>query len=137
MLAPPELLKVHPLGKSPIISDGPLVIAESGAIVEYLLEKYDTTNRFTPPSAPVTTENGQIANPKITNLYYSHFSEGTIMPYLSNYLIFTIVPERAPWFMRWLLRPVFRQVREMLIMTNIRKAAEMVSAGGTVRSTRS
>ena len=39
-LAPPELLKVHPLGKSPVISDGDLTLAESGAIVEYLVESY-------------------------------------------------------------------------------------------------
>ncbi|MFX5756506.1 glutathione S-transferase N-terminal domain-containing protein, partial [Acinetobacter baumannii] len=37
MLAPLELLKVHPLGKSPVITDGELTVAESGNIVEYLL----------------------------------------------------------------------------------------------------
>ena len=40
MLAPPELKAVHPLGKSPLLSDDGLVIAESGAIIEYLLERY-------------------------------------------------------------------------------------------------
>ena len=39
-LAPPELLKIHPLGKSPVVTDGDLTLAESGAIVEYLVEKY-------------------------------------------------------------------------------------------------
>lgn len=39
-LAPPELKSVHPLGKSPVIEDGDLVIAESGAITEYLINKY-------------------------------------------------------------------------------------------------
>ena len=38
LLAPPELLAVHPLGKSPVITDGDLVIAETGAIVEYLID---------------------------------------------------------------------------------------------------
>ena len=38
--APPELAKVHPLGKSPVIRDGELVLAESGAIVEYLVERH-------------------------------------------------------------------------------------------------
>ena len=38
--APPELAAVHPLGKSPVIRDGELVLAESGAIVEYLIERY-------------------------------------------------------------------------------------------------
>jgi glutathione S-transferase len=40
MLAPPELRAVHPLGKSPVISDGGLTLAESGAILEYLADHY-------------------------------------------------------------------------------------------------
>jgi glutathione S-transferase len=40
MLAPPELRAVHPLGKSPVLTDGNLTVAESGAIVEYLVERY-------------------------------------------------------------------------------------------------
>ena len=40
MLAPPELRKVHPLGKSPVITDGDVTVAESGAIIEYLVERY-------------------------------------------------------------------------------------------------
>ena len=40
-LAPLDLLKIHPLGKAPVISDGDLVVAESGAIIEYLVNKYD------------------------------------------------------------------------------------------------
>src|SRR3546814_9618889 len=40
MLAPPELLAVHPLGKSPVITDGAVTVAESGAIFEYILERY-------------------------------------------------------------------------------------------------
>ncbi|MDN5925128.1 MAG: glutathione S-transferase, partial [Xanthomonadales bacterium] len=40
MLAPPELLAVHPLGKAPVVTDGELTLAESGAIIEYLLERY-------------------------------------------------------------------------------------------------
>ena len=39
-LAPPELLEVHPLGKSPVIEDGSVVVAESGAIIEYLIERH-------------------------------------------------------------------------------------------------
>ena len=47
MLAPPELRKVHPLGKSPVITDGEATLAESGAIIEYLLERYGN-GRFVP-----------------------------------------------------------------------------------------
>jgi len=48
-LAPPELKAVHPLGKSPVIEDGELMLSESSAITTYLLEKYDTENSFSPP----------------------------------------------------------------------------------------
>ena len=48
MLAPPELRAIHPLGKSPVITDGELVLAESGAILEYLVERYGA-QRFSPP----------------------------------------------------------------------------------------
>ena len=47
-LAPPELLEVHPLGKSPVITDGDRTVAESGAIVEYLVDRYDD-GRLKPP----------------------------------------------------------------------------------------
>ena len=45
MLAPPELIRVHPLGKSPVVTDDGITVAESGAIIEYLLEKYGAAPR--------------------------------------------------------------------------------------------
>lgn len=48
--APPELKNAHPLGKSPVIDDGGFVLAESGAIALYLLEKFDPENTFGPPT---------------------------------------------------------------------------------------
>lgn len=48
--APPELKKAHPLGKSPVIDDDGFILAESGAIALYLLDKFDPDNRFGPPS---------------------------------------------------------------------------------------
>ena len=71
-LAPPELRNVHPLGKSPVIEDGDLVLAESGAIIEYLLERHG---------------NGSLAPPRGTRehvryLHWLHFAEGTIMLHL-------------------------------------------------------
>lgn len=49
--APPELKKVHPLGKSPVIDDEGFILSETGAITSYILEKYDTDNRLAPPTA--------------------------------------------------------------------------------------
>ncbi len=48
--APPELKKAHPLGKSPVIDDNGFVLAESGAIALYLLDKFDPANRLGPPA---------------------------------------------------------------------------------------
>lgn len=48
--APPELKKAHPLGKSPVIEDDGFVLAESGAIALYLLDKFDSDNKLGPPT---------------------------------------------------------------------------------------
>jgi glutathione S-transferase len=68
-LAPPELKQVHPLGKSPVIRDGEFVLAESGAIIEYLAEKYGR-GRFRPQ--PGTREYE-------TCRYWMHYAEGSLM----------------------------------------------------------
>ena len=51
MMAPASLKKVHPLGKSPVIEDNGLILAESGAILEYLQETYDTQSQLKPEGA--------------------------------------------------------------------------------------
>lgn len=95
MLAPESLKKVHPLGKSPVITDGNRVIAESGAILEYLAEHYDAENRL-----KLMTE-----DERITSRYWLHYAEGSLMPLLVMKLIFSKMGE-AP--VPWLLRPVGR-----------------------------
>ena len=68
-LAPPELKQVHPLGKSPVITDGAVTVAETGAIVEYLVEQAGGALRPEPGSA---------APHRYT--YWLHFAEGSAMP---------------------------------------------------------
>jgi glutathione S-transferase len=68
-LAPPELKKVHPLGKSPVITDGETTVAESGAIVEYLIRKYGK-GKFMP------AENSPDF---VKYLHWMHFAEGSAM----------------------------------------------------------
>ncbi|KAG9125717.1 hypothetical protein FRC07_006484 [Ceratobasidium sp. 392] len=116
MLAPKELRDVHPLGLSPVITDGDVVLAESGAIVEYLIGKYGA-GRFTPPESGF-----------VDNLYYAHYSEGTLMPLLVNRLIFTIVPERAPFFIRPILNMVFGMLDSQMISPRIKANIKMVDA---------
>lgn len=69
-LAPPELKAIHPLGKSPVITDGDRVIAETGAIVEYLLREYDKDQNFVPETG--TQE-------YIDYVHFMHYSEGSAM----------------------------------------------------------
>ncbi|KAG8755369.1 hypothetical protein FRC14_004106 [Serendipita sp. 396] len=115
-LAPRELKAIHPLGKSPIVTDGDLTIAESGAVIEYLLKKYGN-GRFEPPSN---------REAELRNSYYSHFSEGTMMPYLVNFLVFTIIPRQVPWFLRWLIRPIMEKVKSVMVLPNLSNAADMI-----------
>jgi glutathione S-transferase len=81
MLAPPELKRVHPLGKSPVIEDGGTVVAETGAIIEYLVEKGD--GRL-----------GPLAHRESVLRYrqFLHYAEGSLMPPLLVKLVLTRVP---------------------------------------------
>jgi glutathione S-transferase len=97
MLAPPSLRAVHPLGKSPVISDGDLTLAESGAIVEYLAGRYGN-GRLVPAAG--TAEH-------LRYLYWLHYAEGSLMPPLLLRLVFGRV-ESGP--MPFFLRPVARAI---------------------------
>ena len=84
-LAPPELLAIHPLGKSPVMQDGDLILPESGAIIEYLLQRYGE-GRLAP----------KLGTPEhIRYLYWMHFAEGTMMLHLVSRLYMTRVGEAA------------------------------------------
>jgi glutathione S-transferase len=96
MLAPPELRAIHPLGKSPVITDDALTIAETGAIVTYLITTYGA-GRLIPPAG--TPE-------RLRYDYWLHYAEGSAMPLLVMKLIFTAIPSNPalPWFMRPIAR---------------------------------
>lgn len=84
-LAPPELLAIHPLGKSPVMQDGELILPESGAIIEYLIERYGN-GQFRPQAG--TPEH-------VRYLYWMHFAEGTAMLHLVSRLYLMRVGEAA------------------------------------------
>jgi glutathione S-transferase len=85
MFAPPELKKIHPLGKSPVIRDGDFVLAESGAILEYLVDRYGG-GRFVPPR---DTREYDICR------YWVHYAEGSLMMQLLVKLYLDRVGEPA------------------------------------------
>jgi glutathione S-transferase len=90
MLAPRELRAVHPLGKSPVITDGALTVAESGAIIEYLVDRYGE-GRFSPPHG---------ASPeRVRYNYWMHYAEGSAMPPLLLKLVASrIAGAKMPFF---------------------------------------
>jgi glutathione S-transferase len=101
MLAPPALREVHPLGKSPVLADGDVTLAESGAIIEYLVERHGG-GRLRPPAG---TPEG------LRYTYWLHFAEGSAMPPLVMKLVFDRIEKGPmPFLLRPLLRPMARGI---------------------------
>lgn len=107
-LAPAELKRIHPLGKSPVVTDGDKVIAESGAIIEYLVETYGN-GRLTPAAGSDEYQRYR---------YWMHYAEGTLMPLLVMTLIFNRV-ERAPLIVRPIAKAISGQVRKAYLGPNL------------------
>lgn len=106
MLAPPELKAVHALGKSPAITDDGNTIAESGAIIEYLVDHYGG-GRLAP--APGTAE-------RLRYTYWLHYAEGSAMPPLLLKLIFGFIPKQPmPFFVRPIARAIADKVQRTFI----------------------
>jgi glutathione S-transferase len=99
MLAPESLKAVHPLGKSPVIVDGGQVIAETGAIVEFLVEK--AGGKLRPPAGTAEA---------LAWTYWLHYAEGSAMPPLLLKLVFSAIPDRTPGLIRPLVRMITGQV---------------------------
>jgi glutathione S-transferase len=110
MLAPPELRAVHPLGKSPVMTDGGITIAESGAIVEYLVERYGG-GRLIPPAG--TPE-------RLRYTYWLHYAEGSAMPPLLLKLVFhRIETAPVPFFVRPVTRGIARKVMREFVQPQL------------------
>jgi len=119
MLAPPELRAVHPLGKSPVISDGDEVVAESGAIVEYLADKYGQ-GRLLPP--PGTAERRRAT-------YWLHYAEGSLMPPLLMSLIFSKVRSAPmPFFAKPIAHGIADKVMGSFVSPNITSNLDFLEA---------
>jgi glutathione S-transferase len=112
MLAPPELRAVHPLGKSPVVTDGNLTLAESGAIIEYLAGRYGGGRLVTP--SPGTPE-------RLRYTYWLHYAEGSAMPPLLLKLIFDrIETSPMPFFARPIARAIAGKARSGFIEPQIK-----------------
>jgi len=97
MLAPPELRSVHPLGKSPVITDGEFTLAESGAIIEYLADRYGAGTLIPTHGTPE----------RLRCNYWLHYAEGSAMPPLLLKLVFRRV-ETSP--MPFFVKPIAKGI---------------------------
>ena len=119
MLAPPELLKVHPLGKSPVITDGGLTVAESGAIVEYLVERYGNGRLAPAIGAPQ----------RLQWRYWLHFAEGSAMSPLLLKLIFDRIPQSPmPFFVKPIARAICAKVLTLMVEPNLKRQLDFMEA---------
>lgn len=110
MLAPPALRSVHPLGKSPVITDGDLTLAESGAIIEYLVERYGD-GCF----APAREEPAYLRY-----RYWLHYAEGSVMSPLLLKLVFDkIETAPMPFFVKPIAKAISGKANSSFIMPQI------------------
>lgn len=110
MLAPPALREVHPLGKSPVITDGDLTLAESGAIIEYLVERYGEGRLAPRPGTPE----------RLRYIHWMHYAEGSAMPPLLLQLVFGRLDKgKMPFFIRPVARAIKNRVKASFIEPRI------------------
>jgi len=119
MLAPASLRQVHPLGKSPVITDGELTLAESGAIIGYLVDKYGQ-GRFAP--SPDTPE-------RLRYTYWLHYAEGSAMPPLLLRLVFDrIEQEPLPFFIKPIAKLISSRTKSSFITPQIAQHFDYLEA---------
>ncbi len=111
MRAPAELRAIHPLGKSPVITDNGNTIAESGAIAEYIIDTYGEGRLIPPPKTPE----------RLRYTYWLHYAEGSAMSPLLLKLLFTLMPKRAPALLRPLVRKVSNQALTTLVNPQLKQ----------------
>jgi len=104
-LAPPELRAIHSLGKSPVIQDGDIVVAETGAIMEYLLETH--------PGQGLRPAAGTPEGRRFT--YWLHYAEGSAMTPLLLKLVFSALPGRSPGLLRPLVKAISNTAQQSFI----------------------
>ena len=118
-LAPSELKRVHPLGKSPVIDDDGRVVAESGAIIEYLVDRHGQ-GRLAPPAG---------SDERLRYTYWLHFSEGSAMPPL----LFTLVCDKVksapmPFFVKPIAKAIAGKVMDGFVNPNLKSQLDFMEA---------
>jgi len=119
MLAPDSLKAVHPLGKSPVITDGDVTIAESGAIIEYLVNKYGEGKLIPKEGTPE----------RLRYTFWLHYGEGSLMPLLLLTLIFNrIETSPMPFFIKPIAKGISAKVKQGFILPNLKTHLDYVES---------
>ncbi len=118
MLAPPELKAVHPLGKSPVLTDGDAVIAETGAIIEYLIEKYGQ-GRLIPPAGSAE---------RLRYTYWLHYAEGSLMPLLVMKLVISKIAPGSPALIRPIAKAIVNSLHQRFLNPNLKTHLDFVES---------
>ena len=117
-LAPPELTEVHPLGKSPVIIDGDVTVAESGAIIEYLVDKFDDGTLKPAKDSP----QGRAYT------YWLHYAEGTFAPLMFLSLIVgRIETSPMPFFIKPVAKGIADKIRSGYLGINVKRNLEFMN----------
>lgn len=114
MLAPSDLKAIHPLGKAPVITDGDLTLAESGAIIDYLVTRYGAHLVPAPGSAE-----------RQSYTYWMYAAEGSFMTPLLVRLITQAIPRRVPFFVRPLANMISKGVDKGFVTPNLSVAIDL------------
>lgn len=119
MLAPPELTAVHPLGKSPVITDGVVTLAESGAILEYLVDRHGA-GRFAPAAGSAE---------RVRYTYWMHYAEGSLMPPLLLKLVFDQIGKaKMPIFAKPVARAIAGRALKGFVQPQIDRHLDYLEA---------
>ncbi|KAK4868463.1 hypothetical protein LT330_007185 [Penicillium expansum] len=127
-LAPAELKEVHPLGKSPVITiqapgaAKPLVLAESGAIAEYLCDHFSSARPTLVPQRYTPGNEGKVGGETeewMRYRYFMHYVEGSLMPYLVMTLVNDSIRNAPPFFVRPITNIVASQVENQFLTRNV------------------
>lgn len=104
-LAPDDYKALSPLGTAPVVTDGDLVLAESNAIIDYVLDSHPASQLRPPAGDP----------DRARHLFWFHAAQGSLMSAQSTSLVLNVIEMRAPWPLSSLFKSVFGQVRKSFL----------------------
>lgn len=117
-LAPEDYKALHPIGTSPTISDGDVVLPETNAIIDHILDQHPQSPLRPAPGSPQRTR----------YLYWLHATQASFMPLLLDALIFKRMVSKAPFFMRPPIKLIVGKVREVYLQARLTRHLDFMEA---------